>query len=157
ADDDGGAPAVRRHDHRLHTGRDPARGAGPRRDPRRALRRVPAPRSDARAASPRDGAEGHHGGADRRGVTMTVRSCLVEPEGGDMEPFFRETGTGPGVVCIHANASTSGQWRGLMDVLAPRFRVFALDSYDSGKSPRWPSDRVIHLRDEVSFIEPVLT
>ncbi len=35
------------------------------------------------------------------------------------EPFFREAGAGPGVVCIHSNASTSGQWRGLMDLLSP--------------------------------------
>jgi pimeloyl-ACP methyl ester carboxylesterase len=71
-----------------------------------------------------------------------------------IEPFFREVDDGPGVVCLHANASTSGQWRGLMDLLAPRLRVFAPDSYDSGKSPHWPSDRVIHLRDEVALIEP---
>jgi pimeloyl-ACP methyl ester carboxylesterase len=77
--------------------------------------------------------------------------------GKTIEPFFREAGTGPGVVCIHSNASTSAQWRGLMDLLAPRFRVFAPDSYDAGKSPHWPSDRVIHLRDEVGLIEPVLT
>src|SRR5215471_12992327 len=73
------------------------------------------------------------------------------------EPFFREVGTGPGVVCLHANASTSGQWRGLMERLAPRFHVLAPDSYDAGKSPRWPSDRIIHLRDEAFLIEPVLT
>jgi pimeloyl-ACP methyl ester carboxylesterase len=73
-----------------------------------------------------------------------------------LEPFFREAGIGPGVVCTHSNASTSGQWRGLMDLLAPKFRVLAPDSYDSGKSPQWPSDRVIHLRDEVALIEPVL-
>jgi len=72
------------------------------------------------------------------------------------EPFFLEAGSGPGVMCIHANASTSGQWRGLMELLAPRFHVFAPDSYDAGKSPRWPSDRVIGLRDEVALIEPVL-
>ena len=72
------------------------------------------------------------------------------------EPFFREAGTGPGVVCIHSNASTSGQWRALMELLAPKFRVLAPDSYDSGKSPRWPSDRVIRLRDEAALIEPVL-
>lgn len=72
------------------------------------------------------------------------------------EPYYREAGTGPGVVCIHANASTSGQWRGLMDALAPRFRVFAPDSYDCGKSPQWLSDQVIALRDEVALIEPVL-
>jgi pimeloyl-ACP methyl ester carboxylesterase len=73
-----------------------------------------------------------------------------------IEPFFREAGTGPGVVCTHSNASTSGQWRALMDLLAPRFRVLAPDSYGSGKSPEWPSDRVISLRDEVALIEPVL-
>jgi hypothetical protein len=37
--------------------------------------------------------------------------------------------------------------------LAPRFHVFAVDSYDSGKSPSWPSDSVITLRDEVDLIE----
>lgn len=72
------------------------------------------------------------------------------------QPFFREAGTGPGVVCIHANASTSGQWRALMEHLAPRFHVLAPDSYDAGQGPRWPSDRVISLRDEVALIEPVL-
>jgi pimeloyl-ACP methyl ester carboxylesterase len=72
------------------------------------------------------------------------------------EPFVREAGAGPGVVCLHSNASTSGQWRALMDHLAPSFHVFAPDSYDSGKSPSWPSDRVIGLNDEVALIEPVL-
>ena len=75
----------------------------------------------------------------------------------EVEPFFRESGTGPGVVCTHANASNSGQWRALMDLLAPKFRVLAPDLYDSGKSPQWPSDRVIRLQDEVALIEPVLT
>jgi pimeloyl-ACP methyl ester carboxylesterase len=73
-----------------------------------------------------------------------------------IEPFFREAGTGPGVVCTHSNASTSGQWRALMDLLASAFRVLAPDSYGSGKSPEWPSDRVISLSDEVALIEPVL-
>ena len=73
-----------------------------------------------------------------------------------VEPFVREAGTGPGVVCTHSNASTSGQWRGLMDLLAPQFHVLAPDSYDAGKSPHWPSDRIIRLQDEVALIEPVL-
>lgn len=71
-------------------------------------------------------------------------------------PFFREAGTGPGVVALHANASTSGQWRGLMDLLAPSARVIAPDLYGSGRSPDWPSDRVINLGDEVDFINPVM-
>src|SRR5512138_1042826 len=79
-------------------------------------------------------------------------------------PFYREAGDGPGVVCLHANASTSGQWRGLMDrltdsrgALGPRYRVLAPDLYDSGKGLRWPSDSVIRLRDEAAMIEPVMT
>ena len=72
------------------------------------------------------------------------------------DPFFREAGAGPGVVCIHANASSSAQWRGLMERLAPKFHVLAPDSYDSGKGPHWPSDRVIRLSDEAALIEPVL-
>lgn len=74
----------------------------------------------------------------------------------ELAPFFREAGSGPGVVCVHSNASNSGQWRGLMDLLEPKFRVFAPDSYGSGRSPQWPSDRVINLRDEVALLEPVL-
>ena len=35
--------------------------------------------------------------------------------------FFRENGTGPAVLCLHANASSSSQWRPLTELLAPRF------------------------------------
>jgi pimeloyl-ACP methyl ester carboxylesterase len=72
-------------------------------------------------------------------------------------PFYREAGpaSGPGVVCLHANASSSNQWRALMDRLAPDFHVLAADAYDAGKSPAWPLDRYIELRDEAAFLEPV--
>jgi len=43
------------------------------------------------------------------------------------EPFTREAGSGPAVVCIHANASTSGQWRELIDLLAPTHHIVAPD------------------------------
>ena len=72
------------------------------------------------------------------------------------KPFYREAGIGDGVVCLHSNASTSGQWRALMELLAPKYRVFAVDSYGSGQSADWPSDREITLADEARFIEPVL-
>jgi pimeloyl-ACP methyl ester carboxylesterase len=70
-------------------------------------------------------------------------------------PFFREAGSGPGVVCLHANASTSSQWRALMDSLAPRFHVLAADSFGAGRSPAWPSDRQVSLRDEAALLQPV--
>ncbi|HZM36226.1 MAG TPA: alpha/beta hydrolase [Burkholderiales bacterium] len=72
-----------------------------------------------------------------------------------MAASFREAGAGPSVVCLHSNASSSAQWRGLMDLLAPRFHVLAADSYGAGKSPAWPTDRKVTLRDEVELLEPV--
>lgn len=71
------------------------------------------------------------------------------------EPYVRESGAGPAVVCIHANAGTSGQWRALMEMLSPTHRVLAPDCYGSGRSADWPSDRVISLHDEVEFLAPV--
>ena len=72
-----------------------------------------------------------------------------------VEPYYREAGAGPGVVCLHSNASSSGQWRGLMELLAPKFHVLAADSYGAGKSPPWPAGRQVELRDEVALLEPV--
>lgn len=72
------------------------------------------------------------------------------------DPFFREAGAGPGVVCLHSNASHSGQWRELMDRLAPDFHVLAPDGYDAGKSPVWPAGQTMRLDDEVALLEPVL-
>lgn len=69
--------------------------------------------------------------------------------------FFREAGAGPGVVCLHSNASSSSQWRALMECLAPKYRVLAPDSYGAGKSPAWPADREVRLRDEAALLEPV--
>jgi pimeloyl-ACP methyl ester carboxylesterase len=71
-------------------------------------------------------------------------------------PFFREQGKGTGVVCLHSNASTSSQWRLLMDKLSDRFRVIAVDGYGAGKSPPWPSDRPVRLEDEVSLLGAAL-
>jgi pimeloyl-ACP methyl ester carboxylesterase len=70
-------------------------------------------------------------------------------------PFFREIGAGPGVVCLHANASTSHQWMSLMDVLSERFHVLAADSFGAGGSPAWPADRAESLEDEADLLEPV--
>jgi pimeloyl-ACP methyl ester carboxylesterase len=70
-------------------------------------------------------------------------------------PYYRETGAGPAVVCLHASASNSRQWQPLADQLAPRFRVLAADAYGSGQSPAWKAKRPLTLRDEVALLEPV--
>jgi len=71
------------------------------------------------------------------------------------EPYFREAGAGPGVVCVHSNASSSSQWRALMETLATCFHVLAPDTHGAGKGPAWPVDRPLALRDEVALLEPV--
>ena len=70
-------------------------------------------------------------------------------------PFFRESGSGTGVVCIHCNASSSSQWRPLMDRLAQSHRVLAPDTHGAGRGPAWPDDRALTLRDEVALLKPV--
>src|SRR4030095_4161849 len=68
--------------------------------------------------------------------------------------YHREAGTGNAVVCLHASASSSAQWRPLMDRLAGRFRTLAADLYGSGRSPAWPGERPLCLADEVALLEP---
>lgn len=70
-------------------------------------------------------------------------------------PFFQEAGAGPGVVCLHSNASHSNQWRPLMQTLAADYRVLAPDSYGAGRSPDWTAKRPLRLADEVALLEPV--
>ncbi|HEX6320287.1 MAG TPA: alpha/beta hydrolase [Burkholderiales bacterium] len=73
-----------------------------------------------------------------------------------MTPYFREAGSGPAVVCLHSNASTSGQWRALMERLSGRFRVIAVDAYGAGRSPDWPAGTPGWLDDEIALLQPVL-
>jgi pimeloyl-ACP methyl ester carboxylesterase len=80
----------------------------------------------------------------------------IETEQDSESVFYREAGSGPGVVCLHANASSSVQWRPLVETLSDRFRVFAPDLLGAGNSPPWPTDRKAALGDEVSLLAPVL-
>jgi pimeloyl-ACP methyl ester carboxylesterase len=73
-----------------------------------------------------------------------------------VKPYLREAGSGPAVVCLHSNASTSGQWRTLIERLSDRFRVIAVDLYGAGKSPPWPAGTPGWLDDEIGLIEEIL-
>ena len=52
-------------------------------------------------------------------------------------PFFRESGSGTTVVCLHASASSSTPWRALSERLSDRFRVVAVDLHGCGMTPAW--------------------
>jgi pimeloyl-ACP methyl ester carboxylesterase len=71
-------------------------------------------------------------------------------------PFRRESGAVPTVLCLHANASTSSQWRALSDALSPQFRVVATDGLGAGRSPPWPERTDVRLADEMALLAPVL-
>ncbi len=68
---------------------------------------------------------------------------------------YRESGTGPTVVCIHANASSSSQWRPLMERLCLSYRVIAPDTHGAGKGPPWPANKKITLDDEVALLDSI--
>jgi len=86
-------------------------------------------------------------GALRRPAELTT----MQPQA----PHYREAGSGTTVVCIHASASSSGQWRTLMERLAARFRVIAVDLYGAGKTAAWPQDQPMHLDDELELLSSV--
>lgn len=73
-------------------------------------------------------------------------------------PFFREAGTPgrPVVLLLHSSASTSGQWRALIEQLAPNFHVLAPDLQGCGKSPAWHFQRPLRLDDEVDALAAVI-
>jgi pimeloyl-ACP methyl ester carboxylesterase len=87
----------------------------------------------------------------KNGLTAAQQSVPMQPQA----PYFREAGSGTSVVCIHSSASSSGQWRALMERLADRFRVIAVDLYGSGKTAAWPQDEPMHLDDEVALLSSV--
>jgi len=71
-------------------------------------------------------------------------------------PHYREAGTGPFVLCIHSFSSSSAQYQGLMQRLAPRFRVVAADLYGHGRTPSWLGERRFTLADEAAPLEALL-
>lgn len=71
-------------------------------------------------------------------------------------PPYREMGIGPTVLCIHSFASNQGQYRSLMQRLAPRFRVVAADLYGHGNAAAWTDRRRMTLADEAAPFEALL-
>jgi pimeloyl-ACP methyl ester carboxylesterase len=70
-------------------------------------------------------------------------------------PHFREAGQGDAVICLHANSSSSSQYRALMELLAPRYHVLTPDFLGHGKSPDYPRETRVSLAEEAAFLEPV--
>lgn len=67
--------------------------------------------------------------------------------------YFREEGQGPLVILGHSDASSSGQWRGLMEELGGEFRLRAFDTAGQGRSHPWPEARSYSVAAESKIVD----
>ncbi|MFN8850688.1 MAG: alpha/beta fold hydrolase, partial [Inhella sp.] len=71
-------------------------------------------------------------------------------------PFLRAAGhDGIPVVLLHSSASSSCQWRALMELLRAQLRVLAPELQGCGKSAPWHFHRPLRLDDEVDALAEV--
>jgi pimeloyl-ACP methyl ester carboxylesterase len=67
--------------------------------------------------------------------------------------FLEAGSSGTAVVLVHSSVSGARQWRRLMDDLAGRFRVRAINLFGYGETPPWPGDRTQTLDDQAALVE----
>jgi len=75
---------------------------------------------------------------------------------GPTEYYFREQGHGPLVILAHSDASSSAQWRGLMESLGGEFRLRAFDTSGQGKSAAWPAGLPYTIEKESAVVEALI-
>ena len=68
---------------------------------------------------------------------------------------FSEDGSGPAVVLVHSSVSGNRQWRTLSAVLAPRFRVLAVNLLGYGETSIFGGDHPQTLDDQVAVVRAV--
>ena len=72
------------------------------------------------------------------------------------EVYYRDQGTGQGVILLHSSSSTGGQWRQLAEQLADRYRVLVPDLHGYGRTGAWPDARGNVLAGEGRIVEALL-
>lgn len=72
------------------------------------------------------------------------------------KPDYIEAGQGQKVVLFHSSVAGARQWRGLMDTLADRFHLIAINMFGYGKTPVWPDEEAQTLADQARLINPFL-
>ena len=72
------------------------------------------------------------------------------------EADFIESGVGPKVILIHSSVAGARQWAGLMDELASKFHVIAINLFGYGKTSAWAAERTQTLEDQARLIEALL-
>jgi len=69
---------------------------------------------------------------------------------------FIEQGEGPTVILIHSSVAGARQWRSLMEALADRFRLIAVNLYGYGGTGPWPAHRDQTLLDQAKLLDGLL-
>ena len=65
---------------------------------------------------------------------------------------YAEAGAGPPVILIHSSVSGNRQWRRLLDDLADRYRLLAINLFGYGATTPWPGERPQTLEDQVELV-----
>jgi pimeloyl-ACP methyl ester carboxylesterase len=65
---------------------------------------------------------------------------------------YAEAGAGPPVILVHSSVSGNRQWRRLLDDLADRYRLLAINLFGYGKTTPWPGGRPQSLEDQVELV-----
>jgi len=65
---------------------------------------------------------------------------------------YAEAGAGPAVLLLHSSASGNRQWRKLMEELAGRYRVIAVNLFGYGATSKWPDDQPLTLSDAAGLV-----
>lgn len=66
---------------------------------------------------------------------------------------FLEAGAGPKVILIHSSVAGARQWRSLMDALADRFHLVAINLFGYGKTRAWHDREPQTLKDQARLVE----
>lgn len=64
-------------------------------------------------------------------------------------------GDGPVVLLVHSSVSGRRQWRSLTQLLAPRYRVVAVDLIGYGDTPPWHAQREQRLSDQAALLHAI--
>jgi pimeloyl-ACP methyl ester carboxylesterase len=74
---------------------------------------------------------------------------------GPYDVEYAEAGAGPAVLLLHSSAAGHRQWRKLMEDLAGRYRLIAVNLFGYGATSQWPGERPMTLADQADLVGAV--
>jgi len=76
---------------------------------------------------------------------------------GEFNVEYLEAGAGPAVILLHSSASGLRQWRRLIEELASRHHVLAINLFGYGMTSPWPAGRGQTLADHAALVTAVVS